>query len=150
MSALHANTLKVSGALLVIRLGLAYFYLVWGINKVLAAEQTTRLFEYFYDLAIPANLPYAFGIAESALAVALALGFRRRATYLVALVIHSVTIVVTLGALSTPFKIEDGFPVNRMYASSLPTWAALVALYSLRAWDRFSIDAWRESRGRAD
>lgn len=139
----HTGTLREASALLLMRLSLAYFFMVWGINKILAADQTTKLFEYFYELSLPTPFPYAFGIAEVALAMAIALGFWRRPVYLLALLVHSVTIVVTIGFLATPFKIEDGFPVNRMYTASVPTWATLVALYLLRGWDRLSFDAWR-------
>lgn len=134
---------REAGALFLIRIALAYFFMVWGINKLLTADQTTKLFDYFYALSLPATAPYALGLAEAVLALAIAVGLWRRPIYLIALLVHSVTILVTIGSLATPFRIEDGFPVNRMYAASVPTWGALVALYLLRDRDRWSLEGLR-------
>ncbi|MHB1219460.1 MAG: DoxX family protein [Alphaproteobacteria bacterium] len=134
---------RMALALLFIRLALGYFFAVWGINKLLTPDQTAEIFGYFYGMRVPPWLPDTLGVAETALAAAIVVGLWRRPAYLAGLLVHTTTIVVTARSLAMPFLLEDGFPVNRLYAASVPTWAALIALYMLRADDRWSIDAWR-------
>lgn len=131
-------------ALLLLRLALGYFFVVWGVNKLLTPEQTAEIFGYFYGVRVPPWLPHALGVAQTVLAAAIVVGLLRGPAYLAGLLVHTATMVITARLLAMPFLIEDGFPVNRLYAASVPTWAALIALYLLRAEDHWSVDAWRQ------
>jgi hypothetical protein len=69
----------------------------------------------------------------------------RDAAYASGFLIHAVTVAVMSRNLFMPFVIEDGFPVNRGHAASLPVLAGFAALY-LRRLDAWSLDAWYLNR----
>lgn len=137
-------------ALLLLRLGLGYFLLVWGVNKFLAPAQTVAIWGYFYDISIDAQLPLLLGAGEVAVALAIMFGLWRRLSYAAGFLIHGVTVVVISSELLAPFTIENGYPVNRNNVVAVTVLAAFAALYLLRGRDRLSLDCWRATRaGRA-
>jgi uncharacterized membrane protein YphA (DoxX/SURF4 family) len=138
----HAGDWRVASALLLLRLGLGYFLLVWGVNKFLAPKQTVAIWGYFYGIDISAWLPQLFGAGESIVAVAIIAGLARRLSYGTGLLIHGVTIVVISERLVAPFVIEDGFPVNRNLSVAVPALMAFAAMYLMRARDAWSLDNW--------
>lgn len=137
---------RIALALLLLRLGLGYFLLVWGVNKILAPKQTVAIWGYFYGVDISAWLPQLFGAGETLVAVAIIAGLARRLSYGTGLLIHGVTIVVISGKLIAPFVIEDGFPVNRNLSVSVPALMAFAAIYLMRARDTWSLDHWLAHR----
>lgn len=134
-------------ALLLLRLGLGYFLLVWSVNKFLAPKQTVAIWGYFYDIDISAWLPQLFGAGEAIVAVAIIAGLARRFSYGAGLLIHGVTVVVIFERLAAPFVIEDGFPVNRNLSVAVPVLMAFAAIYLMRARDTWSLDHWIAYRG---
>ena len=137
---------KAALALLLIRLSLGYFLGVWGGNKLMASEQSVQLFQYFYGVATDRQVVSLLGLMQIGLAVAIVLGVWRKPVYLAGLAVHSITILVIGDSLLAPFTIEDGFPVNRGYAASVPVWAAFATLWLLRKLDWMSIDQRRTLR----
>ena len=133
---------SVPFALVLLRAGLGYFLLVWGVNKFLTPKQTVAIWAYFYGVDIDVLFAHAFGIGETMVAIAITLGLWRRASYGAGLLIHAVTIVIVFEHLAAPFIIEDGFPVNRSYAVSVPVLMGFAALYLLRRYDAWSFDVW--------
>ncbi len=131
-----------AAAVLVLRLGLGWFLMVWGVTKILAPGQAIKLYAYFHDVDLGAWMPYAMGGAEIALAAAIMLGLFGRVSYAIGLLAHTVTIVVISGALLAPFAVEDGFPSNRNQSVAVAAWVGFIALYLLRGRDAWSLDAW--------
>ncbi|MCG8695191.1 MAG: DoxX family membrane protein [Minwuiales bacterium] len=129
-------------ALLLLRLGLGYFLLVWGVTKFLVPQQTVAIWGYFYDIEIDNALPLLFGAGEVIVALAIVFGVARPISYAVGFLIHAVTVVVISQSLFMPFVVEDGFPVNRNSSVALAALVGFAALYLLRARDRWSVDAW--------
>lgn len=127
---------------LLLRLGLGYFLLVWGVTKFIVPAQTVAIWGYFYGIEIDALLPRLMGIGETAIAVAIILGLARPASYAIGFLIHGVTVVVIAESLFMPFVVKNGFPVNRNASVSLPALMGFAALFLLRARDSWSVDAW--------
>ncbi len=139
-----------AAAVLVLRLGLGWFLMVWGVTKILAPGQAVKLYAYFHGVDLGAWMPYAMGGAEIALAAAIVLGLFGRVSYALGLLAHTVTIMVISGALLAPFVVEDGFPSNRNQSVAVAAWVGFIALYLLRGRDAWSLDAWiarRRERG---
>jgi len=134
-------------ACLLLRAGLGYFLLVWGLNKFLAAEQSVRLYRYFYGVEIGETVPFFLGAGETAVAFMVLLGLWRPVAYGLGLLIHGTTVAVILPRLADPFLIVDGFPQNRPYAAAVPALAAFAVLFLLRHHDRWSLDHWWAARG---
>lgn len=146
-----AGTFKASrraeaAAFLILRLCVGYFLLIWGLSKLVIPQQTQALFNYFYGINIGNLISYLFGVGETAVAIGIILGLWRRLSYGVGLLIHMVTVVVTIKFWVHPLAMENGVPVNRLYVTALPALAAFVALYALRAYDTWSVDAWLARR----
>ena len=133
-------------AVLVLRLGLGWFLLVWGVTKFLAPGHYVKLYAYFHGFDLAASLPYYMGGGQTVVAVAIVLGLWRRASYAAGLLIHTITIAVIVGDLVTPFVIEKGFPAHRNQTVALAAWAGFIALYLLRDLDRWSVDGWLAAR----
>lgn len=133
-------------AILALRLGLAWFLAVWGINKILAPVQYQKIWGYFHGIEIGPSMPYIMGAAQVVICLAIAIGLWRIVTYALGFVMHAVTIAVILPGLLAPFVIEDGFPVNRNQSIALAALAAFAALWLLRHRDHWSKDAWLRRR----
>jgi len=129
-----------------LRGGLGYFLLVWGVDKFLAAEQTVRLYRYFHGVDIGPTVPYFLGAGETLIAVMILLGLWRPVSYGLGLFIHGTTVAVILPRLADPFLIVDGLPQNRPFAAAVPVLAAFAVLFLLRHCDHWSLDHWWATR----
>lgn len=137
-------------ALLLLRLGLAWFLFVWAVNKILEPGQYVRIWGYFHGVDIGANLPIFMGGAQIIICVAAALGLWRIASYGLLFLMHLVTVIVIFPSLAAPFVIENNFPVNRNSAIALAALGGFAALWLLRHRDHWSLDAWLAWRKRVD
>jgi putative oxidoreductase len=136
-------------ALLVLRVGLAWFLFVWAVNKILVPGQYVRIWGYFHGIEIGPQLPYYMGAAQILISVMMALGFWRIVSYGLGFLMHSVTVVVILPSLIAPFVVRDNFPVNRNNSVALAAFAGFAALWLLRHRDHWSLDAWLARRRKA-
>ena len=133
-------------ALLILRLGLAWFLFVWAVNKILAPVQYQKIWGYFHGIDIGATLPLIMGSLQIAICLTMALGLWRVVTYALGLLMHGVTVAVILPSLVAPFVIEKGFPVNRNSAIAVAALAGFAALWLLRHRDHWSLDCWLAKR----
>ncbi len=130
-------------ALLVLRVGLAWFLFVWAVNKILAPGQYVKIWGYFYGIDIAAGMPYAMAAGQIAVCLCMVLGLWRVLTYAAGFAMHAVTVAIISPALIAPFVInENGFPTNRNQAIAVAALAGFAALWLLRDRDRWSLDAW--------
>ena len=132
--------------LLILRLGLAWFLLVWAVNKILAPEQYVKIWGYFYGIEIGASAPYIMGGGQILICLAMALGLWRSVSYALGLAMHTVTVVIISPKLIAPFVVENGFPSNRNQAIALAALAGFSALWLLRKRDLWSLDQWLAHR----
>lgn len=146
MKAFLTNHQREALALLVLRVGLAWFLLVWAVNKILAPDQYVKIWGYFHGIAIGPTLPYYMGAAQIAMSLAMMLGAFRKLSYTLGFLIHGVTMVIILPSLVAPFVIENGFPVNRNQSIAVTAFVGFAALWLLRHRDHWSLDAWRTTR----
>lgn len=133
-------------ALLILRLGLAWFLFVWAVNKLLAPVQYQKIWGYFHGVEIGAALPFIMGGLQIIICLAIAAGFWRKISYGLGFLMHAVTIAVILPSLVAPFVIENGFPANRNQSIAVAALAGFAALWLLRHRDHWSLDAWLARR----
>ena len=133
-------------ALLILRVGLAWFLFVWAVNKILVPGQYVKIWGYFHGIEIGASAPYYLGAAQIIICIAAALGLWRKVSYALLFLMHSVTITVVFPRLIAPFVIENNFPVNRNAGIALAALAGFAALWLLRHRDHWSLDAWLARR----
>jgi len=133
----------LASALLVLRLGLGVFLLLWSIDKMVAPAQTVKIFEVFYKVPLATDLAPAVGVVEALLSLGLLAGAWRTWTYGAALAIHAISTLSTWERLISPFG------GNHLFIAAIPVLAAFVALFMLRRQDvLWSWDA-HESAGRS-
>ncbi|MBS7788699.1 DoxX family membrane protein [Roseococcus sp. SDR] len=126
---------RLAIALLVLRLTLGVFFLQWGIEKFVVPATTLAIFRNFYGIDFGSWVPPILGVAQVLIAVALLLGFQPRLTYGIVLLLHGVTVIVSIPRILSPWN-----PVsNHFFIAGVPILAAFFALYLLRDWDRYRI-----------
>jgi len=122
----------LSRALLALRITLGIFLLQWGVEKFVVPQNTTAIWGYFYGLNVSQGVGYVFGVVEIAIAACLFLGLFRTVAYGAAMVLHTVTVVVSWRQLLNPWADD----ISHLFIASLPVLGALIALFLLRHWDR--------------
>lgn len=124
--------------LLILRIALAVFLLLFGIDKLVATETTLEVFAHFYGLSVSAPVAYVAGILEILLSLAMLAGLWKTATYGLGLLLHAISTLATHEQLLSPFG------ENHLFIAGMPVLAAFVALFLLRDHDvLWSVDARR-------
>jgi putative oxidoreductase len=129
--------------LLVLRLTLGYFLLLWSLEKLLVPRASIGIAKAFYGVQLPVWGSHALGIAEMILALALLFGAWRTVTYALALAVHTITVLVSWRRMFDPMALIGA---NHLWISTWPTWGGFVALFLMRGWDAYSVDGWRRTR----
>ncbi len=131
-------------SLLIMRVAIAAFMLVWAIDKVIAPEHARAVFANFYFSEPSAATLSAIGFAQIAVVAAFAAGLARILSYGAILLMHTASTASTYSQLLSPW---GGERPQLLFWAAVPVLAAMIALFVLRDRDRLlSIDAWREKR----
>ena len=133
-------------ALVILRWGLAWFLLVWAVNKFLAPGQYMRLWNFVHGWKIDETIVYYIAAVQVVICVAIMLGAARIFSYGLGLAMHLVSTWAVLPRLLDPFVVKDGFPSNRNLSITVAALAAFIALWLLRHRDHWSFDAWWKAR----
>ena len=119
----------------ILRFGLGLFLLLWGFDKIFSPESTVKIFEMFYFTGITVNSAYIIGALEIVLSIAILVGFQKKYSYGLGLLLHGVSTLSTLPQLISPFG------KNHLFIAGLPVLAGFVALYMFRDRDKlWSVD----------
>ncbi|MBI3778241.1 MAG: DoxX family membrane protein [Gammaproteobacteria bacterium] len=130
------NSRQLAVALLILRIALAAFLLLFGIDKLVATETTISVFAHYYGLSIAAPVAYAAGVLEILLGLAMLAGLWKTVTYGLGLLLHAISTLATYEQLLFPFG------ENHLFIASIPVLAAFIALFLLRRQDKLlSLDA---------
>jgi hypothetical protein len=124
------RTLEIS--LLLLRLSLGAFLLVWSIDKVVNPEHAQAVFERFYLTSISGELAIAAGVIQTLVILAFMAGALKTLTYGVALLMHAVSTLSTWKHLIAPYAPDT----SMLFWAAVPVVFALLALFLLRDRDR--------------
>ncbi|AGK57134.1 hypothetical protein HYPDE_27273 [Hyphomicrobium denitrificans 1NES1] len=131
-------------AVLIMRLTLGIFLLLWSVGKLVVPSSTVRIASHFYEIALPEAAPAFMGSAELALSLALLAGFARRPVYALAIVLHATSTLASWRQILDPFGIAR--PGDDLFLAGVPVLGAFIALYLLRGLDTYSLDEWLRIR----
>ena len=121
-------TQRVSLVLLLTRISLFIAMMVWVIDKFVKPDHTAAVFESFYGIGgISAGISYLLGTLQLAIMLAFLVGFKKKISYGLVLLMHTASTVVSFPRYIAPF---DGS--NILFYASWPMLAACFALYYLR------------------
>ena len=130
-----SDTRRLQISLLVLRISIGVFFLVWSVEKLIAPEVTQRVFSTFYFLPLPVWISYVVGVVQTLIVLVFMTGFLKTWTYGALLGMHSVSVLSTYERLINPYE-----PPNHLFWAGVPAWGALLTLFLLRNSDRlFSI-----------
>ena len=134
---------KLELSLLLMRVAIAAFMLVWAVDKVIAPGHAQAVFSHFYSMDLSPAVLKSAGFVQIAIIVAFLAGFARFWTYGAIMLMHAVSTVSTYTQLLNPWGGEDP---RLLFWAAVPVLAAAIALFILRDNDRLlSVDAWRAS-----
>lgn len=123
------NSRQLAVSLFILRIALAVFLLLFGIDKLVATETTIEVFAHFYGLSISAPVAYVAGVLEILLSLAMLAGLWKTITYGLGLLLHAISTLATYEQLLSPFG------ENHLFIAGIPALAAFVALFLLRRHD---------------
>ena len=134
-------------ALLILRLGLAWFIFLWAAHKIITPAQYQDLARNFDGVEVSLTQVYLAGGAQIALCLMVAFGVLRTLSYTSLLIMHFFTVTRRFAGFFDPFALNDkGFPINRNQVIDLAVLAAFVALVLLIRRDHFSFGGWLARR----
>ena len=120
-------------SLFIMRITLALFLLPWVADKFTESgvEHTAKIFAHFYKIkGIGEMASYAIGVFWALLLLTFVLGFKKRLSYGLVMVLHGVGTAFTWNVL-WPFSENH----NMLFLAAIPVFGAMIALYRLRDFD---------------
>ena len=136
---------RIALALLILRVSLGLFLLLWGLEKLVIPERTVGIYDKFYGIPMTTALAPLLGIAQIALALALLAGLWRRLSYGIATLLHAYSVIASWQSLIDPWGLIGG-EVKHLFLAGVPVLAGFTALYLLRELDLWTFDDWRRQR----
>ena len=133
---------NLESCLLAMRLTTAVFMLVWAVDKILNPKSAQGVFAtYYFWKEAPANWLAMFGIAQTLIILAFAVGAFRFWTYGAILIMHLFSTVASHSRMIPPY----GPNASKTFWAAVPVLAGIAALFILRERDRlFSVDERRK------
>ena len=113
-------------SLLLLRLSVFAVMFIWTLDKFINPDHAIGIFKQFYFLdGISTSIMYALGVVEMVVILGFVIGFKKRWTYGVVLVLHAVSTFSSFGRYLAPWK-------NLLFFAAWPMLAACITLYLLR------------------
>jgi len=122
---------RVSFVLLLTRISIFIVMIIWVIDKFANPDHAAAVFEAFYGISgLGAGISYLLGAVQLAIMIAFILGFQKRISYGLVLLMHTASTLVSFPKYIAPFE-----SANILFYASWPMLAACFALYYLRDLD---------------
>ncbi len=134
-------------ALLILRLGLAWFIFLWAAHKIITPKQYQGLARHFDGVSLEFWQIYAAAGLQILICLAVALGAVRWLSYPALMIMHFFTVLRRWEGFFDPFALNDrGFPIHRNQVIDLAVLCAMIALILLIHRDHWSLGAWWQKR----
>ncbi|WP_419168260.1 hypothetical protein [Halobacteriovorax sp.] len=122
---------KLKLSLLLLRIGVFIVMGIWTIDKFIRPAHTSAVFKKFYlisDLSV--NMSYIVGSIQLFVVFAFLLGFKKRISYGLVLILHTISTLSSFQQYLNPW--EGG---NILFFAAWPMLSAIIMLYLLRDQD---------------
>ena len=122
-----SRNLQIS--LLLLRLGVFIVMIMWVIDKFVNPGHAAAVANRFYMLpeGIGSTVFYILGALQAAVVIAFVVGFKKRLSYGIVLVMHTVS---TLSSYA--YYLDPWGPKHLLFFAAWPMLAACIALYLMR------------------
>ena len=128
---------QLSISLLLLRLGIAAVMVVWTVDKILRPEHAAIVFEKYYMYSgLSAVMSYVIGVAQALVVIAFIVGLFRTWSYGLILLMHTVSVASSWKQYIAPYE-----NLNILFYAAIPMLSACIALWMLRRFDAYTIDA---------
>lgn len=128
-------TQRLNLSLLLLRLGVFAVIAIWAVDKFVNPAHTAGVFKAFYSVeGLGANISYAMGVAQSLIAIAFLVGFKRTISYGLVVIIHGASTLISYERYLDPWT-----GANLLFFAAWPMLAAVV-LFILREYDGWAVD----------
>ncbi len=125
-------------ALLVLRVTVFVVLLIWTIDKFVRPAHAGSVYEHFYFLpGMGPTVIYSVGVLELVILLGLAIGFAKRFTYGIILLLHAVSTFSSFHQYLHPFEGS-----NILFFAAWPMLGACFTLYCLRDLDTLWTVRW--------
>jgi putative oxidoreductase len=115
-------------ALLLLRLSVFVVMFAWTVDKFVEPQHASRIMAEFYSLGgVGSALIYLIGAIELAIILAFLLGFAKRWSYGLVLLLHAISTLSSYQKYLNPLQ-----PANLLFFAAIPMLAACFVLYYLR------------------
>ena len=122
---------RVSFVLLLTRISVFIAMMIWVIDKFAKPDHTAAVFESFYGISgIGTSASYLLGAVQLIIMIGFVLGFQKKITYGLVLLMHTASTLVSFPKYLAPFE-----SANILFYAAWPMLAACFALYYLRDLD---------------
>ena len=121
----------LSLSLVLLRLAMTTFLLVWVFQKLLVPQGAAGVFKSFYAANLSPQIVLALGVAQLVIVLAFAAGVLKFWTYGAVLAMNLSSVLVAVPRMINPYM-----PPNALFVASLPVLAASLLLFLLRDRDR--------------
>ena len=119
------HTLKLP--LFLTRLSIFYFMLPWQLMRFTTPESVIGIAKKHYKFTMPEAVPMITGVLMMILLIAFVMGFKKKISYLLVLILHA------LGTLMTLPKLIIGLEsFYILFAAAIPVVFVMLLLYILR------------------
>jgi putative oxidoreductase len=118
-------------ALLLLRLSVFMVMFVWTVDKFIEPQHASKVMAAFYSISgVGDVLVYLLGVIELAIILAFVLGFAKRWSYGLVLLLHATSTLASYQKYLNPLQ-----PPNLLFFAAIPMLAACFVLYYLREAD---------------
>src|SRR5690348_8643776 len=115
-------------ALLLLRVSVFLVMFVWTVDKFVEPQHASRIMTEFYSIgSIGSALIYVLATLELVILLAFLIGFAKRWSYGLVLLLHAISTLSSYQKYLAPFQ-----PPNLLFFAAIPMLAACFVLYYLR------------------
>ncbi|BAW97868.1 hypothetical protein NIES970_28310 (plasmid) [[Synechococcus] sp. NIES-970] len=123
------QTKRISLSLLFLRLSIFLVMLVWALDKIVNPDHARAVFENFYFVAgLNNSILLLIGLGQLLVILSFVIGFQKRWSYFLVLLLHSSSTVISFKQYLDPFN-------NLLFFAAFPMLAACFTLFLLRDYD---------------
>lgn len=134
---------RLQVSLLLLRLGVFVVMVVWVLDKFVNPGHGAKVFEHFYLIkGLSAGAIYAVGVVQALIVLGFAVGFQKRITYGLVLLMHGISTLSSYKVYLDPWVAP-----NILFWAAWPMLAAAFVLYYLRERDTLWTVGYMRSNG---
>ncbi|MCH9690695.1 MAG: hypothetical protein K0U59_01340 [Gammaproteobacteria bacterium] len=130
---MKSSNSKLAFSLFLLRISTFFVLGMWTLDKFLNPQHGASIFERYYQIpGLSITIVYVIGTIQAVVILAFLVGFKKRLSYGLILLMHAVSTVSAWNKYLDPWVVP-----NLLFFAAFPMLAAIAALYLLRDEDTY-------------